>query len=75
MIKLYQFETCPFCRKVRNFMDEHKIAYEKVEVNREDKPEVVTSTGGTVPVIDDDGEVVSDSSAIIAYLEKKYVNA
>ncbi len=72
MIKLYQYETCPFCIKVRAFMDEHEIKYEKVEVDRDNKPEIVTSTGGTVPVIDDEGEVVSDSSKIIEYLTKKF---
>jgi glutathione S-transferase len=53
-------------------MDENKIEYTKVEVDRNNKPEEVTSTGGTVPVIDHDGKIVSDSSKIIEYL-KEYV--
>ena len=31
--KLYQYETCPFCCKVRAFFDYYGIEYEKVEVN------------------------------------------
>jgi glutathione S-transferase len=73
-ITLFQFETCPFCIKVRNFMNQHKIAYEIIEVDRANKPEEVTSTGGTVPVIYVDGEVISDSSRIIAWLEEHVVN-
>ena len=72
MIKIYQFETCPFCKKVKDFMDKNNIEYEKVEVDRDNKPEIVLSTGGTVPVIDDDGVIVPDSSKIIEYLKKKY---
>ncbi len=53
-------------------MDKHDIDYTKVEVDRAHKPEEVSSTGGTVPVIDDNGKIVSDSSRIIAYLKEKY---
>jgi len=72
MIKLYQYETCPFCAKVRAKLDELKIEYEKVEVDRANKPEPVTSTGGTVPVIDDDGMIMNESADIVDYLEEKF---
>jgi len=32
-VRLYQFESCPFCRKVRSCLDYNKIPYEIVEVN------------------------------------------
>ena len=55
-------------------MREHGIKWEKIEVDRNNKPEEVTSTGGTVPVIQlEDGTLISDSSRIIEYLEKNVV--
>jgi len=38
--RLYQFESCPFCRKVRGCLDYHKIPYEIVEVHPLNKAEV-----------------------------------
>ena len=72
MIKLYQFEHCPYCEKVRRKFAELNIKYEKVEVDPANKPEPVTSTGGTVPVIDDNGMIMNESGDIVDYLEEKY---
>lgn len=38
--RLYQFESCPFCRKVRGCLDYHRIPYEIVEVHPLTKAEV-----------------------------------
>lgn len=38
-IRLYQFESCPFCRKVRSVLDYLKIKYEVVEVHPLSKAE------------------------------------
>ncbi len=72
MIKLYQFAECPFCEKVRQKLAALKLDYEKVEVDYINKPEVVIKLGGTVPVIDDNGMVMNESSEIVKYLEEKY---
>ena len=72
MIKLYQFTNCPYCEKVRRKLAELKLPYEKIEVDRANKPEPVTSTGGTVPVIDDEGMIMNESDDIVQYLEEKY---
>lgn len=72
MIKLYQYEMCPYCDKVRRKLDDLNIKYEKIEVDPMNKPEPVTSTGGTVPVIDDNGMIMKESSDIIKYLEDSY---
>ena len=72
MLKLYQFEDCPFCAKVRSKLEELGVKYEKIEVDRANKPKVVLDLGGTVPVIDDAGMVMNDSDEIIKYLEEKY---
>ncbi|WP_408955065.1 glutathione S-transferase N-terminal domain-containing protein [Natroniella sp. ANB-PHB2] len=76
MIKLYQFESCPYCVKVRRKLNQLDLEYEKIEVPRErSKRTKIKELSGQikVPVIEDsDGTVVNDSVKIIEYLEKKY---
>jgi glutaredoxin 3 len=72
MIKLYQYADCHYCERVRHKLADLGLKYEKVEVDPFDKPEPVISTGGTVPVIDDNGMIMAESRDIIAYLDKKY---
>jgi len=52
----------------------HKgLEVESIEIDWDDRSPVEAVSGqGLVPVIDDDGEVVSDSAAILRYLEEKY---
>ncbi len=72
MIKLYQYEDCPYCEKVRRKLAEFGLPYEKIEVDPANKPAAVLSVGHTVPVIDDDGLVMNESGEIVKYLEQKY---
>ncbi|MCC7197341.1 glutathione S-transferase N-terminal domain-containing protein [Candidatus Peregrinibacteria bacterium] len=74
MIKLYQFATCPYCERVRQKLAELNIEYEKIEVDRANKPDIVKNLGGTVPVIDDNGMIMNESADIVKYLEEKYGN-
>ncbi|CAE8622713.1 unnamed protein product [Polarella glacialis] len=39
IVRLYQYESCPFCRKVRSCLDYHRIPYEIVEVHPLSKAE------------------------------------
>ena len=71
MIKFYRFVHCPYCDIVQDFMDEHDIAYEIILVERDKKPKEVLSTGGTVPVIEEGGKLISDSAEIISYLKRR----
>ncbi|HIJ11180.1 TPA: glutaredoxin [Candidatus Woesearchaeota archaeon] len=76
-ITLYQFEECPYCMKVRAKLAEMKLEYEKVNVprDREDplRKDLLEKSGvPTVPVIKIDDRYIGDSSAIVAYLEKKF---
>ena len=71
-ITLYQFETCPFCLRVRSKLYSLGIKYEKVEVDRNNKPAIVTETGGMVPVVKIGEKVMSDSARIIEYLEENF---
>ncbi|KAL6770622.1 TEF18 [Auxenochlorella protothecoides x Auxenochlorella symbiontica] len=67
-IVLYQYEVCPFCCKVKAFLDYHKIPYTCVEVNPLTKAELKWSEYKKVPVVVMDGEQFNDSSAIISRL-------
>lgn len=73
-IKIYQFESCPYCRRVKDVMDEKGLAYEKIEVDSDEKKREVEeiSGQGLVPVIVDGERVINDSQKIIDYLNENY---
>lgn len=73
MRRLHHFPLSPFCRKVRLVLGEKKLACELIaERPWEPRAELVAlNPAGQVPVlIEDSGFVVSDSTAIIEYLEE-----
>jgi glutaredoxin 3 len=68
MLKLYQFETCPFCARVRNFLDKNNLEYETVEVSLDTgkQREILVMTGDTqVPVLRDGYITMNESLDII----------
>ncbi|GIL61954.1 hypothetical protein Vafri_16311 [Volvox africanus] len=67
-IILYQYEVCPYCCKVRAFLDFYKLPYTVIEVNPLTKGELKWSTYKKVPVVKLDDEIVADSSAIMSRL-------
>ncbi|MFQ5586313.1 MAG: glutathione S-transferase N-terminal domain-containing protein [Thermodesulfobacteriota bacterium] len=74
-MKLYQFESCPYCQRVRLALEAKGIEYEKVEVPqyRDERTELFELSGQyMVPVLVDGERVISDSAAIVAYLNEKY---
>jgi len=34
--KVYALTTCPYCKRTRRFLDEHKVAYDCIEVDQLD---------------------------------------
>ncbi|KAA0713909.1 Prostaglandin E synthase 2 [Triplophysa tibetana] len=69
-LTLYQYKTCPFCSKVRAFLDYHDFSYEIVEVNPVMRQEIKWSTYRKVPILMVDGTVqINDSSVIISALK------
>ncbi|XP_020085502.1 prostaglandin E synthase 2 isoform X2 [Ananas comosus] len=70
-VVLYQYEACPFCNKVRAFLDYHDIPYRVVEVNPLSKKEIKWSDYKKVPILVVDGEQLIDSSDIINKLSKR----
>ncbi|XP_069025420.1 prostaglandin E synthase 2 [Embiotoca jacksoni] len=67
---LYQYKTCPFCSKVRAFLDYHGLPYDVVEVNPVMRKEIKWSTYRKVPIlmVGDDVQL-NDSSVIISSIK------
>lgn len=75
MMKLYQFESCPYCRMVRELMSELEITYITINVPRDrSRRQTVIAVSGqpTVPVLVDGDVVLDDEEKIIPYLREKY---
>ncbi|KAG9442777.1 hypothetical protein H6P81_018631 [Aristolochia fimbriata] len=70
-VVLYQYEACPFCNKVKAFLDYHNIPYKVVEVNPLTKKEIKWSDYQKVPILTADGEPLVDSSDIIDKMSQK----
>lgn len=50
-LTLYQYKACPFCSKVRVFLDYHQLPYEVVEVNPLMRKEIKFSPYRKVPIL------------------------
>ncbi|KAK1409755.1 hypothetical protein QVD17_36284 [Tagetes erecta] len=72
-VVLYQYEACPFCNKVKAFLDYYDVPYKVVEVNPFGKKEIKWSEYKKVPILVVDGEPLVDSSAIIDQMGRKIV--
>ncbi|KAL8459167.1 hypothetical protein ACS0TY_036584 [Phlomoides rotata] len=70
-VVLYQYEACPFCNKVKAFLDYNDIQYKIVEVNPISKKEIKWSDYKKVPILMVDGEQMVDSSDMINKLAQK----
>ena len=60
-VKVYSTSACPFCTMVKNFLREHGIEFEDINVqeNHEAAREMIKISGQTgVPVTEIDGEVI-----------------
>jgi len=80
MMRLYQFEECPYCHMVRQKLSDlaqegHDIRVELVYVikDRAKRKEVIAVSGQpSVPVLVDGDVVLDDEEKILPYLEKKF---
>lgn len=71
--KIYQYEVCPFCWKVRVALSLKKREYEKIEVHPLNKKEIAFSEYKKVPIyIDNKGQQVNDSNVILKHIDKEY---
>ena len=74
-VTLYQYDVCPFCNKVKAYLDYRGIPYDVVEVNPLTKSEIKFSKEYTkVPIVTVDDEQLNDSKHIIATLDARLGN-
>lgn len=77
-LTLYQYKTCPFCSKVRAFLDFHSLPYQVVEVNPVRRAEIKFSSYRKVPILvaqeGDSLQQLNDSSVIISALKTYLVS-
>lgn len=66
---LYQYKTCPFCSKVRAFLDYHGLPYDIVEVNPVMRKEIKWSAYRKVPILMVDDDVVRFFSEVWIYIK------
>ncbi|XP_077334828.1 prostaglandin E synthase 2 [Lithobates pipiens] len=71
-LTLYQYKTCPFCSKVRAFLDYHQLPHEIVEVNPVIRKEIKFSSYRKVPILLANAGCplqLNDSSVIISAMK------
>ena len=60
-VKVYSTPTCPYCFTLKEFLKEHNIEFEDIDVsqNKKELEEMVKKSGQMgVPVVDIDGQIV-----------------
>lgn len=73
-VKVYSTQTCPWCVKAKQFLEENNIEFENFDVSVDQKAaeEMITASGQRgVPVIDVDGTIMVgfDQEAISMVLQ------
>lgn len=67
---LYQYAICPFCHRVKAYLDFLKIDYKAVEVNPLTKKEIKFSEYKKVPLAVIEGQTIKESGDIIDHISK-----
>lgn len=71
---IYQYKICPFCNRVKSYLDFLEVEYDTIEVNPLSKTEIKNLDVKTkkVPVAVIDGKLVESSDNIIDMITKIY---
>ena len=72
-VKIYTTESCPWCKKVKEFFKENKVKYKEIDVGADQKAakEMVEKSGQTgVPVT-----IVDNHEPIVGFDEAKLKKA
>ena len=60
-VKLFETHSCPWCRKTKEFLEQHKIPFKQIYVDDDQKAaeEMIEKSGQMgVPVIEIDGDII-----------------
>lgn len=60
-VTVYSTQSCPFCHMAKDYLKEHNVEFEDVDVNANQKglSDMVKKSGqSAVPVIDIDGKIL-----------------
>ncbi|HXK32224.1 MAG: glutathione S-transferase N-terminal domain-containing protein [Candidatus Pacebacteria bacterium] len=76
MVRLFTTPICPYCYTLKEFLKEHNVAFEEIDVSQDAKSRdfIIEKTGKMeVPVIDIEGEVIAgfDRERIVKLLKIK----
>lgn len=78
MFDLFILETCPYCKKVMDFLKENNIKYHKFDIINKDNVLRLLSIGGKeqVPFLydEDTNDKIYESEDIIEYVKKTLSN-
>jgi glutaredoxin-like YruB-family protein len=61
MVKVYSTPACPYCVTLKNFLKEHNIQFEDIDVSQSElaQKEMIEKSGQMgVPVVDIDGQII-----------------
>lgn len=72
MITLYQFDSCPFCWKVKALLNFAKQPHELIEVSPFGMKELDFTEHKKVPVLKDGEEVITESAKIVEHVNNHY---
>jgi glutaredoxin len=76
-LELFHFESCPYCRKVRNYIDQigvkSQIEYHDILQDKKAHERLMAlNDDEQVPCLVIDGEPLLESSDIIAWLKENF---
>jgi glutaredoxin 3 len=69
-VVIYTTAYCPYCHAAKEFLSSKKVAYEEIDVTRDDamREELVKRTGQmTVPQIFADGKSIGGYEELVSY--------
>jgi stringent starvation protein A len=75
VLTLYDAARCPYCARVRIVLAEKAMQYEPVEIDLADRPAWLFEKNppeARVPILEENGWVLPESSVIAEYLEERY---
>ncbi len=75
-VKLYSTPSCTYCHTLKEFLKEHQVKFEEIDVSRDKKAmnEMIEKSGKIeVPVVEINGEIVAgfDREQIVKLLKIK----